>query len=204
MKMYEYNGFPSPRRVRIFVAEKGITGIDFEQVNVPEGEHREAPFLAKNPFGTVPVLELDDGTCISETVAICRYFEARHPDPALMGETPEQVAEIEMWHRRVEQTMYDTIATFFHHGTPGLGDLETYQNKEWGEKNRERFFAAMERMDAHLEDKEFFVGESISIVDITALCAIDYGGFVDLTIPAELKNLTRWHQGMSARPSASA
>ena len=204
MKIYEYNGFPSPRRVRIFLAEKGIKGIEFEQVDVPEGEHRKAPFLAKNPFGTVPVLEMDDGTCISETAAICRYFEERHPAPALMGETPEKIAEIEMWHRRVEQTMYDTVATYFHHATPGLGDLETYQNEAWGKKNKEKFFAAMVQMDAHLKDRDFFVGEGVSVVDITALCAIDFGGFVDLAIPTELKNLTRWYDGMSNRPSATS
>lgn len=204
MKIYEYNAFPNPRRVRIFLAEKGIDGIEFEQVNVPEGEHRKAPFLAKNSFGTVPTLEMENGTCISETVAICRYFEERQPEPALMGESPEEKAEIEMWQRRVEQTMFNSISTYFHHGTPGLGKLETYQNEEWGKKNKEMFLDAMKRMDAHLSDKIFFVGEKPTIVDITALCAIDFGGFVELSIPAELKNLTRWYEAMSIRPSASA
>lgn len=130
MKIYEFNAFPSPRRVRMFLAEKGINGIPFEEIDVPEGEHRGEAYLAKNPDGTVPTLALDDGSYISETVAICRYFEARHPAPPLMGETPTEKAEIEMWQRRVEQTLFDTVAAYFHHATPGLGTLELYQNKE--------------------------------------------------------------------------
>ena len=204
MKIIEFKDFPNPRRVRAFLAEKGISGIPFEQINVPEGQHREPAFLARNPYGGVPTLELDDGACISETVAICRYFEERHPEPRLMGEKPQEKAEIEMWQRRIEHTMFDTIATYFHHATPGLGDLEPYQNNAWGEHNRELFLAAMKKMDDRLEGREFIAGDGFSIVDITALCAIDFGGFVEIGIPAGLTNLTRWYNAVSSRPSASA
>ena len=204
MKIIEFKDFPNPRRVRAFLAEKGISGIPFEQINVPGGQHREPAFLARNPYGGVPTLELDDGACISETVAICRYFEERHPEPRLMGEKPEEKAEIEMWQRRIEHTMFDTIAAYFHHATPGLGDLEPYQNTAWGEHNRELFLAAMKKMDERLEGREFIAGDGFSIVDITALCAIDFGGFVDIGIPAALTNLTRWYNAVSSRPGASA
>ncbi len=204
MKIHEYNGFPGPRRVRMFLAEKGIDSIEFEQVDVPAGEHRKDTFLSKNPYGTVPVLETADGQYISETVAICRYFEDVHPEPALMGDTPQKKAEIEMWQRRVEQTMYDTIATYFHQGTPGLGELETYQNAEWGHKNKERYEDALIRMDQHLEGKQYIAGDAYSVADITALCAIGYAGFVNMAIPPELENLTRWHSDVSSRPSAAA
>ena len=204
MKIYEFNGFPNPRRVRMFLAEKGIEDIEFEQVNVPEGEHRESAFLKKNPYGGVPTLELDDGACISETVAICRYFEGVRPAPSMMGQTPTETAEIEMWQRRVESTMFDTVAAYFHHATPGLGALEVYQNDEWGKKNRELFIAGMRKLDAQLEDREFIAGETFSIADITALCAIDYGAFVDEGIPEDCANLKRWYDVASNRPSAAA
>jgi len=204
MKIYEYKGFPGPQRVRMFLAEKGISDIDFEQVDVPAGEHRQASFLAKNPSGAVPVLELKDGTCISETVAISRYFEERHPEPPLTGTSAKDKAEIEMWLRRVEHTMYDAISTYFHHGTPGLGELETYQNDDWGQKNKQRYHDALVSLDAHLEGKDFIAAGQYSIADITAQCAVLYASFVEMGIPADLKNLTRWHAAVSTRPSATA
>lgn len=204
MRIHEFKGFPNPRRVRMFLAEKGIEDIAFEQVNVPEGEHRDPAFLAKNPYGGVPTLELDDGNCISETVAICRYFEDEQPEPKLMGETPVEKAVVEMWQRRVESTMFDTVATYFHHGTPGLGALELYQNDGWGKKNREHFLAGMRKLDAHLEKRDFVAGDKFSIADITAVCAVDYGAFVDETIPEDCTNLRRWYDTVSSRPSAAA
>lgn len=204
MKIYEFKAFPGPRRVRMFLAEKSVDDISFEQINVPEGEHREAAFLAKNPSGTVPTLELDDGRHISESVAICRYFEEQNPAFPLMGETPEEKAEIEMWHRRIEQTLYDSIATYFHHGTPGLGALELYQNEEWGEKNLERFLDAMGRLDDRLAEHTFICGEKFSIVDITAFCGLYFASLVNIQIPDAHMNLKRWHADISGRPSAAA
>ena len=152
----------------------------------------------------MPTLELDDGACISETIAICRYFEELQPEPALMGETPREKADIEMWQRRVEQTLNDTVATYFHHGTPGLGSLESYQNKEWGEQNLKRYHDAMQRLDDHLEGRTFMCGETFSIADITLFSGLYLGGILEIEIPDRLTNLNRWRKVVSSRPSASA
>ena len=204
MKIHEYNGFPNPRRVRIFLAEKGIDDIDFEQVDVPAGEHRDESFLAKNPYAGVPTLELDDGSCISESVAISRYFEERQPTPNLMGETPREKAEVEMWQRRVESSMFDTAASYFHHATEGLGKVELYQNREWGERNRDNAIAGMRKLDAQLAENDFVAGDRFTIADITGLCAIDYAKFGGIEIPDDLQNLQRWYRAVSSRPSAAA
>ena len=204
MKIYEYRAFPNPRRVRMFLAEKGIDGITFEQVNVPEGEHRTDAFKAKNPSATVPLLELDDGAYIGETTAISRYFETAHPEPALMGRAPKEQAAIDMWQRRVEDGLMNAVGAYFHHATPGLGKIELYQNKEWGEKNRERAIATMHWLDQELADRQFIAGERFSIADITALCGIDYARFCGIGIPAAYTNLQRWYDQVSSRPSAGA
>lgn len=204
MKIYEYQAFPNPRRVRMFLAEKGIDGITFEQVNVPEGEHRTDAFKAKNPSATVPLLELDDGAYIGETTAISRYFETVHPEPALMGRTPKEQAAVDMWQRRVEDGLMNAVGAYFHHATPGLGALESYQNKEWGEKNRDRALATMRWLDQELADRQFIAGERFSIADITALCGIDYARFCEIGIPAAYTNLQRWYDQVSSRPSAGA
>ena len=133
MKLYEYKAFPSPRRVRMFLAEKGIN-IPCEQIDVPAGEHRSPDYLSKNPDGVVPLLELDRGDYISETVAISRHFEENNPQIPLMGTTAEEKAAIEMWQRRVENSLFNTVATYFHHATEGLGEPDRYRNREWGEK----------------------------------------------------------------------
>ena len=202
MKIYEYDGFPNPRRVRIFLAEKGVT-VASEQVDVPAGQHREAPFLSKNPYGTVPALELDDGTCISETVAICRYFEALHPDPPLMGKGPENQAKVEMWQRRVEQSLMDTVVTYFHQGTEGLGALELYQNREWGLENQKRFIGAMRKIDGFLEGKRYIVDDEFSIADITGFVALGFGKFIGIEIPDDCANVARWYEAVASRPAVS-
>jgi len=203
VRIYEFRDFPNPRRVRVFLAEKGVS-VPFEQVNVPEGEHRSPNFLAKNPYAAVPTLELEDGTCISETVAICRYFEERHPAPALMGATAREKAEIDMWQRRIESTIMNPVEAYFHHATPGLGSLETYQNEAWGRKNRETALAAISRLDAQLGDKPFIAGETISIADVTGLCALDFAALLDIEVPEDCGNVKRWHAALSSRPSAAA
>jgi len=202
--IHEFSAFASPRRVRIFLAEKGISNVNYQQVDVLAGEHRKHPFLAKNPFATVPVMELNDATCISETMAICRYIEEMHPENPLLGTTPLNKAKIEMWQRRIEHTLFNTIATFFHHATPGLGELEIYQNKEWGQVNKTRYDDALVQFDKYLNDKDYFAGDAFSVADITAICAIGLAEACGLTIPDELKNLNRWHQNVSTRPSFNA
>ncbi len=204
MRLYEFNGFPSPRRVRIFLAEKEIDGVEFVEVDVPGGEARREPYLSKNALGEVPVLELDDGSCISETTAISRYFEEVKPEPALFGTTPAEKAAVEMWQRRVEGGLMATVSTYFHHATRGLGTLETYQNKEWGEKSGERAVASMHLLDTQLEDKAFIAGDGFSIADITALCAIDFARDCGIDVPSDAANLRAWYDRVSSRQSASA
>ncbi|MBN4050492.1 glutathione S-transferase [Gammaproteobacteria bacterium AH-315-M22] len=203
MKLYEFEAFPNPRRVRVFLAEKGIE-VPREQINVLEGEHRTAAYKAKNPSATVPCLELDDGSYISGCVAICHYFEAVNPAPALMGDTPTEQAAVSMWQRRVEEGLMDASTTYFHHATPGLGELELYQNKDWGMKNRERTIATMKWLDEELADKPFIVGSHFSIADITALCAIDFVMFAEIATLDDYSNLKRWYGDVSARDSAKA
>jgi glutathione S-transferase len=204
MKIYEFKDFPNPRRVRIFLNEKGIDNVLFVQVDVPSGDHRSEEFKSKNPFAGVPVLELDNGTYISETLAISRYFEEINPKPYLMGETAQEKAEIEMWSLRIEHGLMDAIATYFHHATPGLGKLETYQNKDWGEKSKERALATMLLLNQILQDKKFIAGNTFSIADITTLCAVDFAAFVNISIPKDYLNLTRWYIDVSSRSSAKA
>lgn len=203
MKLYEFEAFPNPRRVRMFLAEKAIE-VERQQIDVPAGEHREADFLEKNPYAEVPTLELDDGSCISETIAICRYFEARQPEPALMGEDSKTQAEIEMWQRRIEATLLGSTAHYFHHATEGLGEPDRYRNPSWGERSRENAIAAIHRLDDELCRRPFVAGESFSVADITALCAIDFANAVGIETPPGLEHLARWHATVSSRPSASA
>ena len=203
MKLYEYEAFPSPRRVRIFLAEKGIE-IPREQVDVPAGEHRSAEFLNKNPDGTVPVLELDNGKYISETMAISRYFEEKYPQQPLMGSTAEEKASIEMWQRRVEQSLANALGTYFHHATDGLGEADRYRNKEWGEKNRETAMKSMQQLHEQLAENEFIAGDTFSVADITALCAIDFAAAINIPMPGSLQHLKRWYAAVSQRQSAAA
>ncbi|MCK5669055.1 MAG: glutathione S-transferase, partial [Gammaproteobacteria bacterium] len=196
MKLYEYESFPSPRRVRMFLAEKGIN-IPCEQIDVPAGEHRSPEYLSKNPDGVVPLLELDSGDYISETVAISRYFEENNPQMPLMGRTAEEKALIEMWQRRVENSLTNTVHPYFHHATEGLGEPDRYRNREWGEKNREKAISAMKQLNNQLAENIFIVGDKFSIVDITTLCAIDFAAAVNISIPDECHHLTHWYSEVS-------
>lgn len=203
MKLYEYQAFPNPRRVRMFLAEKGIE-LPREQVDVPAGEHLSPEFLSKNPDGLVPLLELDNGEYISETVAISRYFEERHPQTPLMGKTAEEKAAIEMWQRRIENSLFNAVSTYFHHATDGLGETDRYRNKEWGEKNREMVTQAMVKLNEQLAGNTFIAGDTFSIADITALCAIDFAISVNIGIPEQCTHLKNWHDSVSSRESAAA
>jgi len=204
MKLHENAGLPSPRRVRMFLAEKGIDRVERVQVDVAAGEARRDAFLAKNSLGEVPVLELDDGSYISEAAAISRFFEAERPEPPLFGTNAAEQATIEMWLRRIENGLMGGATAYFHHATPGFGALEAYQNKSWGEKSRERAVATLRLLDAQLAGTNFIAGDAFSIADITALCAIDFAKAIDIEVPAELANLRDWHGRVSERPSAAA
>jgi len=202
MKLYDFKQAPNPRRVRIFLAEKGIA-VPLEQVDIFQRTNRQAPFLAKNPLGGIPVLELDDGTCIAESVAICRYFEALHPDPPLFGRDAREQALIEMWNRRVDLVLLNAIGMVWGHGSP-LTAKVVQQIPENVEPNRKRAAGFLELLDRELGTRAFVAGERISIADISALCAIDFATMVQIAPDPALASVARWHSGMSARPSASA
>lgn len=193
---------PNPRRVRIFLAEKGID-VEFIELDLQKGENLTAEFRQKNPMAKVPVLELDDGTCISETVAICRYFEEVHPETPLMGTTAIEKAQVEMWQRWLEFYFLLPTGMSFQHNTGYFKDRMT-PIKEWGaecRRNAGRFF---EKLDRHLDGKTFIAGDRFSIADITALCTIDFNKVNDLRIQPDQANLLSWHQRVSSRPSAKA
>ena len=206
MKVYEFKGFPNPYRVRVALAEKELMEqVEFVQVNVPAGEHRTPEFLAKNPAGAVPVLELEDGTTIAECTAITEYLDHFAGDPALTGKTPKDRAVIHMAQRRVEANLLDAVATYFHHATPGLGpDLETYQNKEWGEKQREKAIATMHSLNETLANQPYIAGDNFSVADITAMAGFAFAGFAKIDMPESATHLKAWHDRVNARPSAQA
>ena len=203
MKLYDGGRTPNPRRVRVFLSEKGIQ-VPLVPVSIAEFEHLTEDMLAKNALGELPVLELDDGTFITETIAICRYFEALHPTPSLFGQTPIEIATIEMWQRRVEFKLFLPIAAAFRHTHPAMAKYEVPQIIEWGEASRPKAIAAMQMLDKQLAGRTFIATGYISVADITALIALDFIKPAKITIPDDLDHLQRWYQMMKARPSALA
>jgi len=206
MKIYDYKGFPNPARIRIALAEKGLLDqVEFVHVDVPGGEHKRPAFLAKNPSGAVPVLELDDGTLISECTAITEYLDGQDGAPVLTGRTPKERAVVHMMQRRIEAGLLDAAAAYFHHATPGLGpDIETYQNREWGEKQRERAVATMRALDGELATRPYMAGEAFTMADISAMAGLAYADFAKVETPAECVNLAAWRARVNARPSVAA
>ena len=196
------NPAPNPRRVRIFAAEKGID-LSSKEVSIPKREQKAPEYVAKNPRGQTPILELDDGTVIAESVAIMRYLEAEQPDPPLFGTTASEIAEIEMWNRRVEMILMPAIAAVWVHTHPFPAALPG-RNVEWGESNRPRVVEGMRFFDGSLEGREYLAGSAFSAADILLLTTVDFAKFIGLEMPSECANLFRWHERVSARPSASA
>lgn len=206
MKIYEFKGFPNPSRVRIALAEKGlIDQVSFISMNVPEGEHREPWFLAKNPWGTVPALELDDGTVISECTAITEYIDHLAGPPSLTGGSARERAIIHMMQRRAESGLLDAATDYFHHATPGLGpNLELNQNKAWGEARRERVGWTLRYLDSVLAQWPYLAGDAFSVADITAFVGLDFAEFAKIEIPAGLTHLDAWRRRVADRPSTAA
>lgn len=203
MKILETRQAPNPRRVRIFLAEKGIE-VPFEELDLMKGELKTPDFTKLNPTQRVPVLVLDDGTVISETMAICRYFEELHPEPALFGRSAIGRANVEMWTRRMELGLLLQVATAFRHLHPAMAHLEVPQVKEWGEANKPKALEGVAMLDRQLADNAFVAGDAYSVADITALVAVDFMRVARIPLPAELGNVKRWHGEVSARPSAKA
>ncbi len=194
---------PNPRRVRIFLAEKAIE-MRFEELDLMDGALKSADFTKLNPWQRVPVLVLDDGRVLSETVAICRYFEELSPHPALMGEDAFGRANVEMWQRRIELGLFQSVAHVFRHLHPRMSHLEVPQLQVWGEANRLKVEDELARLDKQLANKPFVAGESYSIADITAFVAVEFMKPTKLEVSHSLRNITRWRGDMSARPSAQA
>ena len=204
MKLYnEDNPAPNPRRVRIYLAEKNLT-VPMVQVSMRKREHKAAAFVAKNSLGQVPMLELDDGTCISESVAICRYLEELHPAPPMFGTAALEKALVEMWIRRMEFQIWRPIGMVWRHADPRTAFLGG-QFPEFGAANREASFAAMRWLDQELADgRDFLTGAQYTMADIVALCGLDFGAFIGLPLPDDCNHLKAWHARVSARPSAAA
>ncbi|MBG9990781.1 MULTISPECIES: glutathione S-transferase [unclassified Pseudoalteromonas] len=206
MKIYDVENFPNPLRVRIALAEKNATAnVEFVPVDLLNGEHRTEAFLAKNPLAGVPVLELDDGTFISESTAITEYIDTAFEGPSLMGETAKERAVINMMQKRAESMVLDAVATYFHHATDGLGpELETYQNVAWGEKQGEKARQGFSYFNDVLAQSAFVAGEQFSIADITLYAGLVFAGFAQIAIPNELTHLLAWQEKVAKRPSVAA
>lgn len=203
MKLLDQPQAPNPRRVNIFLAEKGIE-VTRQIFNIPNKEHLTDEIKALNPMQRLPILVLDDGTAISESVAICRYFEELHPERPLMGTKPLEKAKIEMWQRRAELDVLGPIASCFRHLHPAMAELEVPQVTAWGEANRERALKGLAMLDKQLQQNTFLAGDTFSIADITALCAIDMMKLARIEMPGDFVALERWYETVSARPSAKA
>jgi glutathione S-transferase len=203
MKLYDGGRAPNPRRVRIFLAEKGIQ-VPTEQIDLGKLQQRSDAYTAINPMQRVPALLLDDGTVIAESIAICRYFEALQPDPPLFGRGAVESALIEMWNRRAELHLLFHVASVFQHLHPAMKAMITPQVAEWGEANKPRVFEFLQFIDGELKDRPYLAGNAYSVADITALVAVDFMRVSKLAVPEDLINVRRWHQAVSARPSAAA
>lgn len=203
MKLYDSVRAPNPRRVRIFLAEKGID-VPRVMVDLATFEHRTDDFAKLNPLRRTPTLELDDGTIITESVAICRYFEEIHPDQPLFGRTAVEKAMIEMWNRRVELGFMNEVQAVFRHGHPGMASHEIPQVTEWAEANRPKILASLRLINDRLGEVPYIAGDHYSIADITLLCAVDFMKPTKIKVPDDHTHLLRWYEMVSSRPSAKA
>lgn len=194
---------PNPRRVRMFLAEKGIK-IPVAQLALVAGEHKAAAFLEINALGQVPALVLDNGDVLTESVAICRFFEELNPEPPLFGKGAKGRADVEMWTRRVELRLMVPLSMVWMHTHPYTARVVVPQFTEFGESNRPKVIAALTYFDQILADREYLTGAEFSIADIVLLTTIDFAAFVGMALPAELSQLAAWHDRISKRPSATA
>jgi glutathione S-transferase len=203
MKLYDAGRAPNPRRVRIFLAEKGIQ-VPLVPIDLGRLEHKAPAYVAVNPLQRTPALELDDGTVITESIAICRYFEELHPEPPLFGTSALERARVEMWQRRLEFGLLGTVASVFRHLHPAMAEMEVPQVAAWGETNKPKVIEFLRFLDGELAARDFVAGDRFSIADITGLVGLDFMKPAKIGLPDELANVRRWHERLSARPSAQA
>lgn len=202
MLLYDTKTAPTPRRVRIFLAEKGID-VPTKQIDLHAGENLSKEMRAKNPLGKIPVLELDDGTCISESDAICTYFETLHPEPPLMGTGAVEKGVIMQWARQVEFGLFMQVGMCFQHSTGYFKDRMT-PVPEFGAEAGKNAAKFLRLLDRRLGESEFIAGDTFTLPDITAMCAIDFARVIDVRMQDEQTNLQRWYEVVSTRPSAKA
>ena len=203
MKLFDGGRAPNPRRVRVFLAEKGIE-VPIAPIDMGAMEHRGPDLSARNPLQRLPVLELDDGTVLCESIAICRYFEEIQPEPALFGRGAVGKALVEMWQRRMELNLLFPVAQAFRHIHPAMKEWEVPQVADWGEANKPKAIEFLRLLDRELQEREFVAGDDYSVADITGLVAIDFMKPARIAVPEELANVLRWHRAVTARPSAAA
>ena len=203
MKLYDGGRAPNPRRVRIFLAEKGIS-VPLVPVDMGAMGHRSPEVASRNPLRRLPVLELDDGTIITESVAICRYFEETHPEPPLFGTGAVGKAKVEMWQRRMELNFLSAVASAFRHLHPAMKEWEIPQIAEWGEANKPKVLDFLAFLDRELADRQFIAGDTFSIADITGMIGIDFMKPARIAVPDECANVRRWYAAVASRPSAAA
>ena len=203
MKLYDGGRAPNPRRVKVFLAEKGIT-VPIEQVDLGKMAHKSPAYAAINPLQRVPALELDDGTVISESIAICRYFERLHPEPALFGADAKDMAMVEMWERRLEFHLLGPVSHVFRNSHPAMKEMEVPQVPAWAEANKPRVGDFLVLLDRELKDRQYIAGGRYTVADITGMIAVDFMKPAKLAVPDTLIHLKRWHDEVSARPSAKA
>lgn len=196
--LYDTARAPNPRRVRIFLAEKGLT-LPTTEVDIMSGQHFEKAHRARIGSHNVPALELEDGTVLTETVAICRYLEALHPAPNLMGKGALEAAQVEMWSRRVETHVLMPIAFVARHGIPGMQALEREQCPEWAEHNKPRVMAGLRWFEKSLGDKDYLAGDRFSVADITAICALGFMRLIRVSVPPEHEKTHAWLARCEAR-----
>ena len=202
MKLYDTPRAPNPRRVRWFMVEKGITDIEIVPINLMQGDQRQPEFVAKTGLANVPVLELDDGTAISESVAICRYLEAKYPQPNLFGRTPEETAHIEMWTRRVELMIAHPFMIGVRHTHPAMAALEA-QDAAVGAYNMSVASRALRVIDRQLANHPWIAGDRLTMADIVAFIGFDFArGMVKFQAPEDMTHVARWIADMRARPAA--
>jgi glutathione S-transferase len=203
MKLYDGGRAPNPRRVKIFLAEKGLT-VPMEQVDLGKLDHKKPEYTAVNPLQRVPALELDDGTILTESIAICRYFERLHPEPPLFGTDAKNMALVEMWERRIEFHLLAPVSHIFRNSHPAMKEMEVPQVPAWAEANKPRAAEFLKFLDGELKSRPFIASDRYTVADITGLVAVDFMKPAKLTVPDDLTHLRRWHADVGARPSAAA
>lgn len=203
MRLYDSPFAPNARRVRMFLAEKGLD-LPRANVDLAKLEQRSDDYNAVNPFQIIPALELDDGSVITESIAICRYLEELHPEPSLFGTTARERAEVEMWQRLAEFQLLFTIAQTFRHSHPAMREMECPQVPEWSAASRAKAMTAMARFNQALASRRFLAGDRFSVADITGLIAMDFTKPARIVVPEELVHLRRWREEVAGRPSAKA